>query len=144
MGRPLKYSTADQLKSAIDAYFKSCWITPAPTPGDPSPVPYQWKPYTMTGLSMAVGLDRGQLVSYAKKEAFSSIVHQAVNIVREGVEARLLDGGKGMAGAIFWLKNNAGWVEKTETKSEATVKISENIGLLQLFSKKPPEAGTVK
>ena len=125
-GRPMRYKNASELKAAIDAYFESCWMVDGNSR-------VRIKPYTITGLGLAIGLDRGQLIDYGKREIFADVVRWSVNTIREDVEARLLEGGKSAAGAIFWLKNNAGWMDSPRD-SKDTPK-DEDKGLRQHFAK---------
>jgi len=93
------------------------------------------KPYTIFGLALTLGLDRERLLKYDRHEAFASIIHEAVNKIRQSVEQKLLQ-GHAPAGAIFWLKNNGGWVDKMETSNvnKNEHKIDENSGLYLLFN----------
>ncbi len=94
-GRPRKYQSAAELQEKIDAYFAEC--------------DEKNKPYTVTGLALACGLDRDQLIHYAKDDEFSDTIKTAKQKILEWLEARLTDKTTFTPGIIFSLKNNYGW-----------------------------------
>lgn len=94
-GRPRKYKTAEELQVKIDAYFAEC--------------EEKEKPYTVTGLAMACGLDREQLINYASEEEFSDTIKTAKAKVLRWLEEHLNDKSTFTPGIIFNLKNNYGW-----------------------------------
>ena len=135
VGHPLKYKTPEDLAAAIKEYFtyqdnrlvqgydqktnqQFAYISPAP--------------YTMSGLALTIGLSRKQLIEYAARNKYSNIIKDARKAVEQDNERRLLE-GKNQVGAIFALKNNFGWVDKTEvdtnTSGSLTVNIDAIIGL---------------
>lgn len=99
-GRPLKFKTVEELKAKIDAYFSNCAETK--------------RPLTITGLAVALDTSRETLMNYEEKEEFFDTVKSAKEIIHNFVEEYLFT-GKNVAGAIFNLKNNYGWKEKSET-----------------------------
>lgn len=115
-GRPPLYTSEDELKRIIDEYFDYCdnriqRVYSAKSDGvieiiDPAP-------YTMSGLARALDMSRDTLVEYSKKDQFSDTIRRARNRVHEDVERRLME-GKAQTGAIFNLKNNFGWKDKSE------------------------------
>lgn len=115
-GRPPKYETPEQMQAAIDEYFAYCdnriqQVYSAKAEGvieviDP-------EPYTMSGLAGALGMDRRSFLDYRKKDDFLPLIKAARRKVERDVERRLME-GKAQTGAIFNLKNNFGWVDKTE------------------------------
>ena len=97
-GRKPKYTEAETMQTAIDAYFDSLPEGKIPT---------------VSGLALALGFeDRQSLYDYAGKPEFSGTLKKAILRVADRVEELLLNGGG--SGAIFWLKNH-GWRDKTET-----------------------------
>lgn len=70
-------------------------------------------PYTMSGLARYLGVARDTLIRYGKDDEFYDTIKAAKAKVEEDIETRLLE-GKNATGAIFALKNNHGWVDKTE------------------------------
>src|SRR3972149_1961522 len=67
-GRPPKYETVEELEKIIDVYFLSCWIQKVDMFGNPiflkdkkgkktnKKVMFQFKPYTVTGLAVTLGV----------------------------------------------------------------------------------------
>lgn len=96
-GRPPKHSKPNDMQILIDEYFAKC---------DEAK-----EPYTVEGLAMALNMCRDTLCEYGKKGAFSDTVKKAKQKVVSSVEKRLLSGANA-TGAIFWLKNNAGWKDE--------------------------------
>ena len=95
----LKYKTQEQLQEGIDAYFAKC--------------DEDGRPYTMSGLALALGLDRKTLVNYSERDLFSTQIKNAKAKVEEQLEESLYRLGNN-SGIIFNLKNNYGWADKTE------------------------------
>lgn len=127
VGRPLKYKTVAELQKAIDEYFdycdnrsKSMYVKEM---GDNIQISDP-APYTMSGLALALGIDRKTLLSYSYKDIFSPHVKAARNRVEQDVETRLME-GRNQAGAIFNLKNNFdGWKDKTEVDNNHSGEVS--------------------
>lgn len=107
-GRPLKFKTAEEMQKAIDLYFESCWEV------DKEGNRKQTKPYTVTGLANALGMDRKALLEYQNRDQFTNAIKEAKRKVAQYVEEYLFM-GKNQTGAIFNLKNNFDWKDKTET-----------------------------
>lgn len=142
-GRPLKFKTVKQLQSKIDAYFADCdphpeqyvaWKYPKKTVKDkdgkdiqvddtsqqPTPETY-WglssrKPYTVTGLATYLGTSRETLINYEGREEFFDTIKAAKDKCEAWWELQLL--GSHATGPIFNLKNNYGWVDKTEVDNK--------------------------
>jgi hypothetical protein len=101
-GRPPKYNTPEEMQEIIDAYFVKCdTVEEDKNPTFPS----------MAGLAYELGFTTQALRDYAKKDEFLCTVKEARQRVEMAWEQRLLAPG---SGPIFWLKNNAGWKDKTE------------------------------
>jgi len=115
-GRPVLYKTVEELQKIVDEYFEWCdsrlvqgydekenkqfaYISPAP--------------YTMSGLARRLGMCRKSLINYENKDEFLHAIKEAREKVHEDVETRLME--KAPTGAIFNLKNNFDWKDKTET-----------------------------
>ena len=97
-GRKNKFNSADELEDKILAYFADC--------------ERRQKPYTMSGLALALGVDRKTLTNYGNKEEFFPAIKKARALVERDMEERLYSGGAN-TGVIFGLKNNFGWEDKT-------------------------------
>ena len=110
MGRPfgtLKYDNLADLQAGIDAYFADC--------------DGNGKPYTITGLALALNIDVKTLANYGSKgyaihttnnddESDGDTYFHAINRARQRcigyAEDRLYD-KDGVQGAKFYLTNNA-------------------------------------
>jgi hypothetical protein len=99
IGRPAKFTDAEELDIKIQAFFKSC---------DDNAYPY-----TIHGLCVALDCTRDTICEYEKKPEFSDTIKKAKEKIRWFVEKELFL-GKNPSGMIFWLKNNAGWKDKQE------------------------------
>lgn len=140
VGRPKKFETVEELEEQIQKYFESCFmpvrrrelITKA-IPGDSdSRDLYDWvnvldengeqvyeqiRPFTVTGLAVALDTTRDLLLDYENKPEnaqFSDTIKKAKQVIHRYAEEYLYE-GKNQTGAIFNLKNNWGWVDRTET-----------------------------
>ena len=105
----LKYKTQEQLQEGIDAYFAKCDI--------------DGRPYTMSGLALALGLDRKTLVNYSERDLFSTQIKNAKAKVEEQLEESLYRLGNN-SGIIFNLKNNYGWTDKQELETNTQGKVT--------------------
>lgn len=137
-GRPLKFNTVSELNLRINEYFDRCdphtemrrvidghgkegnalWVErEVLTPG---------VPYTITGLARALKTSRETLLDYesgkyddkadvidAAGDKFSDTIKDAKLRVQQNAEEFLMSGAPA-TGAIFWLKNNAGWKDRQE------------------------------
>lgn len=114
-GRPRLYNSPEEMQTAIEKYFREC--------------DEKEKPKTMQGLANALGMERHGLLNYADRDEFYSTVKNARDIVTAEIEEKLLKAGTPTVGCIFWLKNNAGWVDKQEieTTSRVSLKVSDDI-----------------
>ena len=114
-GRPLLFKTAKEMQKKIDEYFDFCdnriqQVYSAKSDGVIEIV--NPAPYTMSGLALSLDMDRKSLLNYSKKEQFFPTIKRAKQKVHSDVETRLME--KNAVGAIFNLKNNFGWKDKTE------------------------------
>lgn len=78
-------------------------------------------PYTITGLALALDLDRKSLLNYSKEEEFFHTIKKAKQKVEEFLEMCLYK--QSVTGVIFNLKNNFGWVDKQEIDTTHTDRI---------------------
>lgn len=101
-GRPMKFQSVEELQVEIDAYFTQC--------------DKQEKPYTVSGLALALDTNRATLVNYEKEVGYEMFFY-TIKKAKQKCEAyaeSVLFGGKQVAGVIFSLKNNYGWKDKQE------------------------------
>lgn len=110
VGRPLKFDSVENLELKIQEYFDSCWETKEV---DGNILQRQVRPYTITGLAVHLDTSRETLLDYEDKEEFSDTIKRAKMKIHNYVEEYLFT-GKNQTGAIFNLKNNYGWTDKTE------------------------------
>jgi len=99
MARPRKYNTTEELEEAISAYFEKN--------KQDNLIP------TVSGLALELGFcSRQSLHDYEKDERFSYLIKKARLSIELYWENRLA--GNVPTGAIFWLKNHAGYTDKQE------------------------------
>jgi len=105
-GRPLKYANKEELDFAITTYFGIC------EGNDEVP--------TMAGLAYHLGfLSRSSLFDYKERDEFSASIKRARLYIESKWESASLKGG---GGVVFWMKNNAGYTDKSEQEVTQTVK----------------------
>ena len=105
VGRPLKFKSAKELQSKIDAYFRDC--------------DKKKKPYTITGLALALDTTRETLLDYEERDEFSDTIKKAKLKCQAYAEEQLFT-NRNTAGVIFNMVNNYGWKNKQD--------IDNNIG----------------
>ena len=93
-GRPPKWESVEQLEKLLNDYFALC---------DESK-----RPYTVTGLALALDTNRQTLVNYEKKDEFFDTIKRAKMKCENYAEEELFRTSQ-VAGIIFNLKNNYGW-----------------------------------
>ena len=107
-GRPLKFETPEELENAVNQYFAECEV--------------KEKPKTMSGLALALEIDRKTLVNYSNKDEYFHTIKKARQIVEQQNEEMLVSGKGNATGIIFNMKNNFGWVDKTEQENRVILK----------------------
>ena len=134
-GRPPQFLPEDieELQRRIDKFFEEC-DGKVLTDKDGNPIRNKdgkiirddRKPYTITGLALAIGFNSRQaLLNYQEKPEFFDTIMRAKARVERYAEERLYD-NNGANGAKFSLANNfKGWTEKQQI--EADVKNTVNI-----------------
>lgn len=140
LGRPPKYSTPEEMQRVIDMYFDGCLynlrlaagmdldtahsimadysedeIRHIERMGDMHP--------SVSGLSYMLGMSRQALCDYSNKDDFLDTVKRAKQRVEMALEQRLFQ--QGPVGAIFNLKNNFGWKDKTEQELSGHIGVSQ-------------------
>jgi len=122
-GRPLKFSSKKDLDTKIKSYFDSCWSV------NSIGILSQTRPYTVTGLAVALDTSRQTLINYESRERFFDTIKKAKDKIENYNEEQLYRNTQ-VAGVIFNLKNNYDWKDKTELDA----KIQGNISLTDLFN----------
>jgi hypothetical protein len=141
MSKNPKFKSVQELQEKIDAYFESCWaeviiknqygpvMVPNKETGEKEPLMerIQIRPYTITGLAVALDTTRETLLDYEAKDGYSDTIKKAKAKIEQFTEEQLFQ-LRNPAGAIFNLVNNyKRWVNKQETKQEITGKDGEAI-----------------
>lgn len=128
-GRPLKFQSVEELKVKIDAYFESCdnRMTAIVKDGDVVQVPDP-KPYTITGLALALDTSRETLLNYQNKEEYFDTIRAAKDKCEAFAEESLWK-PKVATGVIFNLKNNYGWVDKQEVDNTIKAQVDNKVNL---------------
>lgn len=138
VGAPPRYKTVKEMQEAIDKYFEECKGTILKDEnGEPyldkygSPIIYDRKPLTITGLALALGFNSRQaLLNYQAKAEFHDTVTRAKAVVERYAEERLYD-KDGANGAKFSLANNFdGWREKQQIEADVNSSVNINIELV--------------
>lgn len=129
VGRPAAYKTVEEMQTRIDAYFNACdgeYIRDEEdnlmTDKHGHPVKTKPRPYTITGLALALGFTgRQALLNYEDKPEFVDTIKKAKAKVEQYAEERLFD-RDGANGAKFNLSNNfKGWAEKQQVDSNVNL-----------------------
>jgi hypothetical protein len=105
VGRPLKFKSPEEMQEKIDAYYAECELT--------------CRPLTMSGLAYALDTSRESLVEYAEKDQFVDTIKTAKQRIMRYAEEQLYRKEQ-VAGVIFSMKNNFGFVDKTEQEVSGT------------------------
>jgi len=122
-GRPLKFKSAKELQQKIDEYFESCfeevwtqdedgkWLPVLDRNGNV--IKRQIRPFTITGLALALETTRETLLDYEDRDEFSYTIKAAKQRIENFTEEQLFT-NRNTTGVIFNLKNNYGWTDKSE------------------------------
>lgn len=99
-GRPLAYETAEDIIEKGFEFFEWC----------------QWSrkgKITSAGLRMYLGISRKTYHNYSKRPDFLHAITYLEDTLEDFNELKLGWAGS-TQGAIFWLKNKAGWKDETD------------------------------
>ena len=100
-GQPPKFSDTQIMQDKINEYFAEC------DTAEPA------RPYTISGLAYHLEMTTHSLRNYEKKEEYFTLINRAKQKVERNFEERLTS--PSATGSMFWLKNHAGYRDKTET-----------------------------
>ena len=123
-GRPKKFTDPVKLEEKINEFFEFCDSQTRMIVNDKGQTKLVFKPYTLSGLQLYLGCDNEVLTDLEKDDVFRNIIKNARKRVENWVEEKSLTGDINATTAIFNLKNNFGWKDKTEV--ETTDKTQEN------------------
>lgn len=107
-GRPLKYSSVEEMEEKIQEYFKK---TPM-------------EELTITGLALALDTDRKTLINYENRDEFFNTIKKAKTRIENSYELSLRKNGR--TGDIFALKN-FGWQDKQEIDNSVSINSYANL-----------------
>jgi len=100
VGRPLKFKTPEELDLKIQEYFDKC--------------DKDKRPYTMSGLALALDTSRQTLIDYSERDQFVDSIKKAKGKCEAFAEEGLFRNTQ-VAGIIFNLKNNySNWKDRQE------------------------------
>lgn len=105
-GRPVAFESVEVLQNKIDEYFKYC--------------DENNKPYTVSGLASFLEVTRQTLLNYTEKEEFFVTIKKAKSKIEAQYEERAVLGQYNPTISIFIMKNNFGYVDKTEQEVKVT------------------------
>lgn len=103
-GKPLIFKTPEDLQEAVDSYFDhggEAWVRMPD--GEMVFMP------TMSGLALALGVDRKTITNYSYRDEYFPTIKKARSLVEQTLERRLYLNNP--TGVIFNLKNNFGWTD---------------------------------
>jgi len=106
-GQPAKFTDTQVMQDKIDSYFTECDTSTPP------------RPYTIAGLAYHLDMTTHSLRNYTNKEQFFTIINKARLKVERSFEERLSSGNS--TGSIFWLKNHAGYKDKSEVEQSGQI-----------------------
>ena len=123
-GRKRTFESPEALAKAVKGYFNSCWRPKVNADGrlvyaDGKLVFEQFRPYTMSGLALYLGISSETLRKYGKDEDLADIVLTARQHVEMYTEEQLM---QGIATAKVSLEHNFGW-NKAESGFGEEIKI---------------------
>lgn len=119
-GRPLLWKTPEALQKLIDAYFEHC--------------KEEKKPLTICGLGVFLGCDRHTINNYTNRDEFFTTIKKTREKIEAYAEERLF-GNTQVAGVIFNMKNNYGWVDKQNIEHEGEVALTDREERLKRLGK---------
>lgn len=106
----------EELESKVKAYFDSCHDKN----GD------LIRPYTITGLALALDTSRETLIDYEEKEGYSDTIKRAKAKIENFAEEQLFT-NRNTAGVIFNMVNNWGWKNKQEHEQNINAKVDATV-----------------
>jgi len=97
-------------------------------------------PPTIMGFAIELGVARSTLYLWADEyKEFSVAMEMAKDIQGEHIVQNSMEGKSPTAFSIFMMKNNHGWTDRIEQKTEVTAKLEDIIGGSFAEDNKPKE-----
>ncbi len=129
VGRPLKYHKAEEMQQEIDKYFSSCMKIKCqgdkPCKDRNGNYIFEfYRPPTMSGLAVALDIDRKTLLNYSKKDQFFPTIKRARMKIEMFTEEKLFE-KETCNGSKFSLSNNFGWAEKQDINAQLDKKLED-------------------
>ncbi len=113
--RPPKFKTAEELYGAGMEYFNQRLVK------DKLGIDAFVRPPTVTGLAMAIGLDRKGLISYSNKsEDFANAVKKLKQIIEEFLDEST-HRSRNVLGVMFNLRANYGWQSEEDSETSKAI-----------------------
>ena len=96
------------MKTVVEAYFDLC--------------DRNEKPYTMAGLSLALGMHPSN-ISWSMKQGddYAEVLMWAKSVIIDQVEARVIEGQVNPYGLVMWLKNHANYQDKVSVEQTSPI-----------------------
>lgn len=113
VGRPKKYTKAEEMQEKIDEYFTMC--------------EQKEEPPTVCGLALALDMDRSGLLRYEQEGEFRNTIKKAKLKIEANYEQMMVSGKGSTPGLIFNMKNNFGWRDQQEVKHSGSVDIAQTL-----------------
>ena len=124
VGSPPMYSDPLEMQRVCDNYFNWC-DSQMKTILKGKDTKILYKPYTISGLTLALGFSSVQsLLDYEKKPQFSDVVKRAKLRVQSWTEEKATNGEINPIYGMFTLKCNFGFVEKQEINFTGNLALS--------------------
>ena len=86
---------------------------------------FRGKPYTVSGLCLALGITKRKFSALKKDKSFADAVEMALLKIEAYIEENCISGDIGGTLALALLKEHFGWGEKDEVPDTITVLMSE-------------------
>jgi len=108
-----KWKTPEELQKKIDEFKQYCLVNKVPQ--------------TLSRLACFLDCSTETLRRYGKNDPFCATIKKIRQAIEADKEERLITNNGNVSGLIFDLKNNHGYVDKTEReiKQQTSIKISE-------------------
>lgn len=121
-GRDLIFESPEELSEKIEGYFAKCDARAKEIvlKDGARTVVADPEPYQIQTLAAYLKVTMRTLSNYEKREEFFPTIKIAKEKIEGDQAKRLVDRDKFTPGLIFSLKNNYGWVDKTEVDTSIT------------------------